>query len=87
MRIPKRDVIDTILEHLRQGACPEQAALRTRQEWGGCELGYLRKQHAPQQRTQALAMALQQGQPLSQAFVTAGLPRRSGFRHLTRRTK
>lgn len=83
------DVIDDFLTRLAhhlpsaQDLAPKLEA-ELRQAWGGTE-PYIRHRPAAQRRTQALAQALRQGQPLQEAFVTAGLPRRSGFRHLNKR--
>ncbi len=83
------DLIDDFLHRLqahlpeaRQVAPQLEADLRA--TWGGTERHYLRKRPAAQQRTQQLATALQQGQPLREAFATAGLSPRSGFRHLAK---
>ncbi|MFN4114959.1 MAG: hypothetical protein ACK4F7_00475 [Inhella sp.] len=82
------DVIDDFLQRLAahlpaaQPLAPQLEA-ELRQHWGGTE-PYIRHRPAAARRTQALGQALQQGQPLQQAFVTAGLPRRSGFRHLAK---
>jgi hypothetical protein len=86
------DLIDDFLHRL-QAHLPEarqvapQLEAEMRATWGGTERHYIRKRLAsnrPEQRTQQLAQALQQGQPLREAFATAGLPARSGFRHLAK---
>lgn len=79
------DFLSRLLTHLpaAQSLAPRLEA-ELRAHWGGSRIDYVRKRPAAQQRTQALGLALQQGQPLAQAFASVGLPRRSGFRHLKR---
>lgn len=87
------DLIDDFLHRLRAhlpeagGAVAPLLERELRASWGGTERHYIRKHPAREQRTQQLASALQQGQPLRQAFATAGLSPRSGFRHLARPAK
>ena len=89
------DLVDDFLRRLcqRMPHAAEHAPhleAELRQHWGGTEGGYIRKRLAAQQpaaRTQQLGQALQQGMSLQQAFATAGLPRRSGFRHLAKPAK
>lgn len=59
-----------------------QVIPQVRHTWGGTE-PYIRKRD-PQRQTEALAAALRQGQPLREAFATAGLSRSSGFRRLNK---
>lgn len=86
------DVIDDFLARLlthlpaASGVAPTLEA-ELRAHWGGTDRAYIRKRPAAQQRTQALAGALQQGLPLSQAFGAAGMSRATGFRHLNRRSR
>lgn len=84
------DVIDDLLKRLATHI-PSAADLapkleaEMRQAWGGTE-PYIRHKPDPSRRTMALAEALRQGKPLKEAFAMAGLPRRSGFRHLNKRS-
>lgn len=64
------------------GPALAQVIPQVRHQWGGTE-PYIRKRD-PQQQTAALAGALRQGQPLREAFATAGLSRRTGFRYLNK---
>lgn len=88
------DIVDDFLTRL-QRHLPDQARelapkleAELRLAWGGTERLYIRKRVAanqPQARTAALGQALAAGQPLHDAFASAGLSRRSGFRHLNKR--
>jgi hypothetical protein len=81
------DLIDD-LRHRLLALMPEAAPAlaqvipQVRHHWGGTE-PYIRKRD-PQQQAAALAGALRQGQPLREAFATAGLSRRTGFRYLNK---
>lgn len=82
-----QDLIDDLRTRLlavMPEAAPALAQVipQVRHLWGGTE-PYIRKRD-PHQQTAALAGALRQGQPLGEAFVTAGLSRRTGFRYLNK---
>ena len=82
------DLIQRITRHLPEAAAKLPAIeAEARQQWGGTDRGYVRKGLAartPAAKTQRLAEALQTGTPLAEAFVTAGMSRATGFRHLAR---
>ena len=96
------DIVDDFLQRLAAHVPADVASqvapkleAEIRQHWGGTDRHYIRK-HAKgaipahlraQQRTQALATGLQQGQPLADLFQQAGIPRRTGFRLLQRKAR
>lgn len=86
MRKTRVDPYDFALARIREGHSPEEAFRLGRNHFGG-DTPYIRKLEPVELRTQALAQALQQQQPLAQAFASAGLSRASGFRHLLRRSR
>jgi hypothetical protein len=80
-----------ILDDLRQrilavmpeaGPALAQVIPQARHQWGGTE-PYVKKRDNLAQAAK-LAGALRQGQPLREAFATAGLTRRTGFRYLNK---
>jgi hypothetical protein len=83
------DILDRVLERLQALAPdvprPALTALEAqlRAELGGCEAGYIAKRQTLQ-RQHALGQALAQGQTPAQAFATAGVARRTGFRLMAR---
>ena len=84
------DLIDDLRTRLlavMPDAAPALAQVipQVRQHWGGTE-PYIRKGEAGR-KANALAGALRQGQPLREAFATAGLSRATGYRMLARRDK
>lgn len=79
------DLIDDLRTRLlavMPDAAPALAQVipQVRQHWGGTE-PYIRKGETSR-KANALAGALRQGQPLREAFATAGLSRSTGYRYL-----
>ena len=81
------DLIDDLRQRLlavmpEAGPALAQVIPQVRHTWGGTE-PYIRKRD-PQAQAAALAGALRQGQPIREAFATAGPTRRTGFRYLSK---
>lgn len=83
------DILDRILHALAQaapGIAPEAILLTEatlRQEFGGCEGGYIAKKPMLQKAVK-LGQRLQAGESIAAAVHAAGLSRRHGYRILSR---
>ena len=86
------DILDRLLHALAQaapGIAPEAILLTEatlRQEFGGCEGGYIAKR-APLQRAVKLGQHLQSGATLQQAISAAGCTKSTGYRIMSRPIK
>jgi hypothetical protein len=74
------DLVTRLLNLVEQHG-PGEAERIIRQEFGGTE-PYIAKRIPQAVRIERLAVSLQSGVPLPDAFAQAGVPRRTGFRLL-----
>lgn len=87
------DLIDDFLIRLQAhhpaaaAAIASQLEAELRQHWGGTERHYIRKRPAAEQRTQRIALGLQEGLAPAESFVLAGVSRATGFRHMKKKWK